>query len=70
LINDPPIVVADEPTAHLDEQLSNDFMSIIGDLKTDGRTIVIASHDPLVGNHRIVDRCLLMRDGRLEGAEK
>ena len=70
LINDPPIVVADEPTAHLDEQLSNDFMSIIEDLKTDGRTIVIASHDPLVGNHRIVDRCLLMRDGRLEGSEK
>lgn len=69
LINDPPIVVADEPTAHLDEQLSNDFMAIIGDLKTDGRTIVIASHDPLVGNHRIVDRCLLMRDGRLEGSE-
>ncbi len=70
LINDPPIIVADEPTAHLDEQLSHDFMSIIGDLKTDGRTIVIASHDPLVGNHRIVDRCLLMRDGRLEGSEK
>jgi putative ABC transport system ATP-binding protein len=69
LINDPPIVVADEPTAHLDEELSNDFMAIIGDLKTDGRTIVIASHDPLVGNHRIVDRCLLMRDGRLEGSE-
>ena len=70
LINDPPIVVADEPTAHLDEQLSHDFMSIIGDLKADGRTIVIASHDPLVGDHRIVDRCLLMRDGRLEGSEK
>ena len=69
LINDPPIVVADEPTAHLDEQLSYDFMSIIGDLKADGRTIVIASHDPLVGDHRIVDRGLLIRDGRLEGSE-
>lgn len=67
LINDPPIIVADEPTAHLDEQLSNEFMSIVGDLKADGKTIVIASHDPLVSDHQIVDRGLLMRDGRLEG---
>ncbi len=69
LINDPPIIVADEPTAHLDKQLSHDFMSIIADLKADGRTIVIASHDPLVGDHTIVDRCLLMGDGRLEGSK-
>ena len=68
LINDPPIIIADEPTAHLDKQLSHDFMSIIEDLKADGRTIVIASHDPLVGDHAIVDRCLLIRDGRLEGS--
>ena len=60
---------ADEPTAHLDKQLSHDFMSIIADLKADGRTIVIASHDPLVGDHTIVDRCLLMGDGRLEGSK-
>ncbi len=70
LINDPPIIVADEPTAHLDEQLSNEFMSIVGDLKADGKTIVIASHDPLVSDHQIVDRCLLMRDGRLEGVKE
>lgn len=70
LINDPPIIVADEPTAHLDEQLSNEFMSIVGDLKADGKTIVIASHDHLVSDHQIVDRCLLMRDGRLEGVKE
>lgn len=70
LINDPPIIVADEPTAHLDEQLSNEFMSIVGGLKADGKTIVMASHDPLVSDHKVVDRCLLMRDGRLEGAKE
>jgi putative ABC transport system ATP-binding protein len=70
LINEPPIIVADEPTAHLDEQLSNDFMSIIAELKADGKTILIASHDPLVGKHTAIDRCLSMRDGRLTVPER
>jgi len=68
LINDPPIIVADEPTAHLDERLSNDFMSIIAGLKDDGKTVIVASHDPLVGDHDSVDRCLQMRDGHLTGS--
>ena len=69
LINDPPIIVADEPTAHLDEQLSNHFMSIIAELRSAGKTIVIASHDSRVTDHPVVDRCLLIRDGRLAGAK-
>lgn len=66
LIHDPPIIIADEPTAHLDRGLSLEFLSIIADLKGRGKTIVIASHDPLVSDSAVVDRCLQMCDGRLE----
>lgn len=65
LINDPAIILADEPTAHLDSRLSLQFMNIIEELKAAGKTIAIASHDPLVFDHPVIDRCLFMRDGRL-----
>ena len=48
LINDPSIIIADEPTAHLDTALSREFMAIVGTLRAAGKTILIASHDPLV----------------------
>lgn len=66
MINDPSIILADEPTAHLDRALSIEFLSIMAEFKERGKTIVIASHDPLVSDSSIVDRCLQMRDGRLE----
>lgn len=66
LINDPPILIADEPTAHLDSALSLEFLSIIADFKERGKTIVIASHDPLVSDSDVVDRSLSMCDGRLD----
>lgn len=65
LILDPPIVLADEPTAHLDEELSHQLMEIVVQLKSEGRTIVVTSHDPLVANHSGVDRVEEMRDGRI-----
>ena len=65
LINDPPLIVADEPTAHLDEQLCREFMTIVAELKKEGKTIVLASHDPRVSRHHIIDRCLQMEDGKL-----
>ena len=48
LINDPRIIIADEPTAHLDTKLSREFMDIVARLKTEKKTVIIASHDPLV----------------------
>jgi len=68
LVNNPDILLADEPTAHLDTGLSKDLMETMEVIKKEGRTIVIASHDPLVFNHRSVDRTIEMKDGRiLEG---
>jgi putative ABC transport system ATP-binding protein len=68
LINDPAVVIADEPTAHLDSQLSREFMDTMGRLRTQGRTVLIASHDPLVTDHPAVERVFHIRDGRIDGA--
>ena len=70
LMNDPPILIADEPTAHLDSKLSGEFMGIISQLKKSGKTIIIASHDPLVFDADSVDRVVAVRDGRIDGDEK
>ena len=66
LINDPEILIADEPTAHLDAQLSNELMGILQSLNRNGRTVVISTHDPLIFDHPVVVRVIAMRDGRAE----
>ncbi|MEK6742015.1 MAG: ABC transporter ATP-binding protein [Nitrospirota bacterium] len=68
LINDPKIIIADEPTAHLDTKLSREFMDIVGRLKAEQKTVIIASHDPLVYGSSVVDRVITMRDGKIEAA--
>jgi len=66
LINNQPIILADEPTAHLDTGLSQEFMRIMVDLKKAGKTIVIASHDPLVSEHPGIDTIIDVKDGRVD----
>ncbi len=66
LINDPAIIIADEPTAHLDSDLARRLLDIFAGFKKEGKTILIASHDPLVFESVIVDRVISMRDGRIE----
>ena len=65
LINSPSIVIADEPTAHLDTKLSRELMDIVKKIKDDGKTLLIASHDPIVYEAAIVDRVIAMRDGKI-----
>jgi len=65
LINNPSIVIADEPTAHLDSKLSYEFMDIVAKLKNAGKTIVIASHDPIVFDSMLTDMLIEMRDGSI-----
>ncbi|QPK63686.1 ABC transporter ATP-binding protein [Methylomonas sp. LL1] len=66
LINDPQIIIADEPTAHLDTKLSYRFMEIVEQFKAQGKTVIITSHDPLVYDSKIVDDVVNLRDGKLE----
>lgn len=65
LINDPRVILADEPTAHLDSELSRQILAILADLRRRGRTLVIASHDPLVFEAGLVERVIDLRDGRV-----
>jgi putative ABC transport system ATP-binding protein len=65
LINNPAIIIADEPTAHLDSKLSHEFMGIMKELKSGGATIVLASHDPIVYDSDLADRVVEMRDGKV-----
>jgi putative ABC transport system ATP-binding protein len=64
LINDPQIIIADEPTAHLDTKLSKEFIEIMARLNKEGKTVLIASHDPLIYESATVNRVIEFRDGR------
>ena len=66
LINEPEILVADEPTAHLDRTLAGELLGILQNLNRDGMTLLIATHDPFIYDHPFVDKTFAMRDGRLE----
>lgn len=68
LINNPEVVIADEPTANLDSERSRQFLGIVETLKAEGRTVLMTSHDPLVCETAVVDRVVSLRDGRLTEA--
>ncbi|MBF1166168.1 MAG: ATP-binding cassette domain-containing protein, partial [Dechloromonas agitata] len=65
LINDPEVIIADEPTANLDTALSKEFMAILEGFTAAGKTVLLTSHDPLVVESSAVHRVVGMRDGRL-----
>jgi putative ABC transport system ATP-binding protein len=67
LINEPEIIIADEPTAHLDRKLAGEFIDILISLQGEGKTIVIATHDPFVYEHQFVHKTISMQDGRIDG---
>lgn len=64
-INNPKIILADEPTANLDEKLSLHFIEMLKELKRDGKTIIVATHDPLFFDLDIVDRVVEIQQGVL-----
>lgn len=65
LVSDPPLILADEPTAHLDSRLSVEFMRLMADLKKQGKTVIITSHDTMVTEHPAIDQVIDMKDGRI-----
>ncbi len=65
MINNPDIILADEPTANLDEALSLDFIQKMKDLKALNKTIIIATHDPLFFELDFVDRVIDIKNGQL-----
>ena len=65
LINRPKVLIADEPTANLDTKLSQEFMRIVDQLKQQGMTILLTSHDPAVFDSPVIDTQVEIRDGLL-----
>ena len=65
LINDPAIIIADEPTAHLDTDMAEKFIDIASQLLADKKTVLLTSHDPLVYESETVHRVIELRDGRI-----
>ncbi len=64
-VNNPKIIIADEPTANLDEKLSLHFIDILKELKEAGKTIVVATHDPLFFDLDFADREIQVSNGTI-----
>jgi putative ABC transport system ATP-binding protein len=61
LINNPAILLADEPTGNLDSQTGEDIMRLFQDLHSSGQTIVLVTHEPDIALH--AHRTVTLRDG-------
>jgi len=68
LVNNPDIILADEPTGNLDTKTGNEIMSILDNLNKKGKTVVLVTHDPEIAEHS--DRIIHIRDGEIIGEEK
>jgi len=64
LVNDPTLVLADEPTGNLDSKTGAEIISLLERIHGEGNTVVVVTHDPEVG--RRAERRLGLRDGRIE----
>jgi putative ABC transport system ATP-binding protein len=67
LVNDPAVLLADEPTGNLDSQTSEEIMHLFGDLNAAGRTIIMVTHDEDVARH--AKRIIRVRDGLIVADE-
>jgi len=64
-VNNPKYIIADEPTANLDKELSLHFIEILKELKNEGKTIIVATHDPLFFELDFVDRVIEISNGEI-----
>ncbi len=67
LVNDPLLILADEPTGNLDSATEEDVLALIDQLNDEGRTIIMVTHDEHVAQR--ADRIIHMKDGRIHREE-
>jgi putative ABC transport system ATP-binding protein len=63
LVNDPTIVLADEPTGNLDSRTGSEIMAILTELNKEGKTIVLVTHEKYIADYSA--RVIYLRDGRV-----
>jgi putative ABC transport system ATP-binding protein len=70
LVNDPAIIIADEPTGNLDSRTSGEIMELFCRLNSDGRIVIMVTHDPDIAAY--AGRIIQVRDGSIisDGAAK
>jgi putative ABC transport system ATP-binding protein len=67
LVNDPAVLLADEPTGNLDSQTSEEIMALFAELNRAGRTIIMVTHDEEIAAH--AKRVIRVRDGLIVADE-
>jgi putative ABC transport system ATP-binding protein len=67
LVNDPTIIMADEPTGNLDTKSGDEVMAIFSELNSQGRTIILVTHEPDIAEY--AGRVVYVRDGLIERDE-
>ena len=68
LVNQPSILLADEPTGNLDSQTGEEIMALFARLHESGNTIILVTHEPDIAQH--AHRVIRLRDGKIERDEK
>lgn len=64
LINNPVMLIADEPTGNLDSHSGAEIMDLLDEIHKQGATIIVVTHDPIVAAH--TRRTIALRDGQIE----
>jgi putative ABC transport system ATP-binding protein len=67
LVNEPSLVLADEPTGNLDSASATDVLSLLGELNASGRTVILITHD--VETAQRAERVVRIRDGEIQSDE-
>ncbi|CUS92622.1 putative ABC transport system ATP-binding protein [Candidatus Kryptonium thompsonii] len=67
LVNEPLLILADEPTGNLDSLTGIEIMKLFKELNDSGKTIIVVTHNP--ENAKFADRCVYVKDGKLLGIE-
>ena len=64
LVNDPLVILADEPTGNLDSKSGEEILNVFANLNRNGKTLILVTHDPGIAKH--CSRVIRLRDGEIE----